>query len=117
MFRLLDVRNDLFGWLENTSTQSGECQRGSHQFQERTTLNWIVPGFSVLRIFTFDKLAKLGSVDHFFHTAPIAFGFLNVARGGLRGLVTVTIVQRSLVLLIQYVLAQQFEIDVTVVAH
>ena len=74
VFRLFDVGNNFFRRLKRATAQAGQRQRSAHQLQKRAALDRIVPLFSVLRIFAFDKLAKLRSVRQFFKTAPILLG-------------------------------------------
>jgi hypothetical protein len=56
LFRLLDVRNDFLGRLNDAAAQPGKRERRAHDFQERAPLDWVIPLFSVLRIFAAHKL-------------------------------------------------------------
>src|SRR6266511_5319109 len=69
---LSNIRNNSFRRLKHATAQARQGQRCSHQLQEGTALDWIVPLFRMLRVFAFDKLAKLRCVSQFLETAHIA---------------------------------------------
>src|SRR6266550_2140684 len=78
-FRLLDVRNNFFGRLKRTATETRERQRGAHQLQECAAFKRIVPLFGSLRKLTRDKFAKLRRVGKLLKRAPILFGFVTTS--------------------------------------
>src|SRR5690349_4704955 len=97
-FRLFHVRNNLLGWLKNTTTQARQRERRPHQLDECATLDRIVPLFRLLRKLTRHKLTKHRRISQFFKTAP---EFLAAAR-------FILVLQR------QDVVAHQLKIYVTI---
>src|SRR6267142_1860274 len=70
VLRLPDIRNNFFRILKYAAAHTGQRKRSSHQLQKRAAFDRIIPLFGMLRVFAFDKLAKLRRVGQLLETAP-----------------------------------------------
>src|SRR5437868_8390237 len=73
LFGLIDVRDNLFRRLIDAGTKTCESERCSHQFQERSSADIVMPFFGVLRVLALYELSKLRRVGQLFQIAPELF--------------------------------------------
>ena len=94
----MDVGDDFFRWLNHATTQAGERQRRAHQFQKGPPFERVIPFFGLLGKFAAHKFFEDRRIGELFEVAPI-------------------LSRRIVFLPAKNAVAQQFEIDVTIVTH
>ena len=72
LFRLADVRHDLFLGLARARSQAGERERGAHEFQEGPALDRIGNGFDLRRKLVVQTLSERRVAGQFVQRAPPA---------------------------------------------
>ena len=70
-FGLFDVRNNFLGRLNHATAQTCERERCAHQFQERASLDRVVPFFGSVRKFAAHELFEDWRVGKFVEMTPI----------------------------------------------
>ena len=73
-FRLADVRNNVFGRLNDATTQARERQRRAHDLQERSAFDRVIPFVGGVRKLATHELFDDRRVGEIFERAPVFFG-------------------------------------------
>src|SRR5688500_2524706 len=71
IFRLFDVRDDLFRRLNDAARKTGESKRSAHHLDEVAAAQRRVPLFNVYRKLAFDLVFELGGARVLLNAAPI----------------------------------------------